>query len=217
VGEARAWDEGAKAWVERVRGMDVHPHDAALRGLFPPPEGLTIDAGCGEGRLTRELRALGYDVVGVDRSAALVDEARSADPGGRYEVAELEALPFAEGEAAFVLCVNVLPHVVDLEPAVEELARVLGPRGTAVVGLAHPVALAGSFDEEAGELRVRRYFVEEAHGVPLGHRHVFHQHRTLEAYLRSFLAAGFLLDDLREVPGWDGAAPRYLDLRLTRR
>ena len=112
---------------------------------------------------------------------------------------------------------NVLPHVVELEAAVSELARVLGGGATAVVGLLHPVAVAGTYDDDADELRLSGYFDQESHGVPLGDHHVFHQHRTIEQYVRAFLAAGFVLDDLREVPGRTGRAPLYLDLRLTRR
>jgi SAM-dependent methyltransferase len=216
VDEQAAWNEGASAWVERVREGLSHPHDASIRDLLPPPAGLTLDVGCGEGRLTRDLRALGYDVVGFDRSEALVEEARRADPDGRYDIAEIEALPVGDGEAQLLLCVNVLPHVVELEPAVRELARVLGGGATAVVGLLHPVAVAGTYDDDADELRLSGYFDQEAHGVPLGDHHVFHQHRTIEQYVRAFLAAGFVLADLREVPGRTGQAPLYLDLRLTR-
>jgi 2-polyprenyl-3-methyl-5-hydroxy-6-metoxy-1,4-benzoquinol methylase len=66
-------------------GGRVHLHDASIYELLPPPRGLTLDVGCGEGRLTRELSARGYEVVGVDASTALVEEARSATrcAGGR--------------------------------------------------------------------------------------------------------------------------------------
>lgn len=215
--EAEAWNAGAAEWVERVRAGADHPHDASILELLPRPEGPTLDVGCGEGRLTRLLASLGYDAVGYDRSSSLVEEARRADPEGRYEVAEIEALPVADRAARLVLCVNVLMHVERLEAAVHELARVLAPGATAVVGLLHPVAVAGSYDEEADELRVHGYFEQHAHGVPLGEHHVFHQHRTIEQYLRAFLGAGFALTDLREVPGRSGRAPLYLDLRLTRR
>ena len=218
--ESTAWNEGSKEWVERIRegmGGRVHAHDASLYELLPPATGLTIDVGCGEGRLARELRSRGYDVTGYDASESLVAEARAADPAGRYEVARIDALPPADEAVQLALCVNVLPHVHDLTAAARELARVLAPGGNLLVGTIHPVAQAGTFDEESGELRVRGYFTHEAHAVPLGAHHVFHQHRTIEDYLRTFFAAGFSLADLREVPGHDAGVPLYLDLLLTRR
>ena len=153
---------------------------------------------------------------GFDGSEALVEEARRADPEGRYEVARIDSLPVATETAALVVCVNVLPHVHDLKGAARELARVLAADGRILVGTIHPVAQAGTFDEETGELRVRGYFTHEAHAIPLGEHHVFHQHRTIEDYVRAFLAAGLSIADLREVPGHDGGTPLYLDLLLRR-
>ena len=217
--ESAAWNAEAHEWVDRIRegmGGRVHAHDASLYGLLPPPSGLTLDVGCGEGRVSRELRGRGYDVHGFDASKTLVEEARRADPDGRYDVARIDALPVEDGAAQLVVCVNVLPHIHDLESAVRELARVLGPGGRLLIGTIHPVAQAGTFDEERGELRLRGYFTHEAHAVPLGEHHVFHQHRTIEDYVRTLLAAGMTLTDLREVPGPSGEVPLYLDLLLTR-
>src|SRR3954469_391301 len=111
LGEAEAWDAGADAWVDEIRsggGGPAHAHDLVLRELLPPPAGLTVDAGCGEGRWTRELRGRGYDAVGVDRSEKLLAAARESDPEGRYELGTLEALPLPDGAASFALSVNVL-------------------------------------------------------------------------------------------------------------
>lgn len=215
--EAEAWDAGAEAWVARVREARWEAHDASIRELLPPPTGLTFDVGCGEGRLTRLLDAAGYEVVGVDRSPALIELARRAHPRGRYHVGSIDALPADDGAAELVLCVNVLPHVVDLRLAAQELARVLPEGGVLVAGHRHPVAVAGAHDAETGELRVQGYFARKAHAVPLGTGHVFHHHRTIEEYLRTFTGAGFALDDLREVADPTGSTPAFLDLRLVRR
>jgi len=218
--ETDAWNAAAHDWAHRVRegiGGRVHLHDASIDELLPPPVGLTLDVGCGEGRLTRELAGRGYDVVGVDASTALVDEARAADPSGRYEVASIDALPFAGGAAELAVCVNVLPHVHDLAGAAAELARVLAPGGALVIGTIHPAAHAGTYDEETGELRIANYWNREREAVPLGDHTVHHERRTIEDYLTPLLAAGLELGALREVPGQTGKLPLYLDLLLTRR
>jgi SAM-dependent methyltransferase len=217
--ERHAWEAGAHDWVELARNHDDGPrlaHDESIRALLPPPAGTAYDVGCGEGRWTRELRERGYDAVGVDRSEKLLDAARAADPDGRYEIADADSLPAGDGSAGLVLCVNVLMHVVDLDAVVQEFARVLAPGGVAVLGLTHPVAEAGTFDEEANELRLRDYFAAEEHAIPLGHGHVFHQHRTIEQYVSPFVGLGFVLDGLHEIPGRTGAVPRFLDLRFRR-
>jgi 2-polyprenyl-3-methyl-5-hydroxy-6-metoxy-1,4-benzoquinol methylase len=217
--EAEAWDAGSAAWIELIRDADapMHAHDVAIRELLPAPGGPAVDAGCGEGRWTRELKELGYDVLGVDVSEALVEAARAADPGGRYAVAPVEELPVADGSVELVVCINVLQHVVDLAAAARELARVVRPGGAVVAGVTHPMAEAGRHDAERDELAVSGYFEPGRHPVPLGTQHVVHHHRTIEAYVRTFTGAGFVLDDLREIPGRTGSFPRYLDLRLVRR
>ena len=218
--ETDAWNAAAHDWAHRIRegmGGRVHLHDASIYELLPPPKGLTLDVGCGEGRLTRELSGRGYNVIGVDASTALVDEARAADPAGRYQVASIDALPFAVGAAELALCVNVLPHVHDLAGAAAELARVLAPEGTLLIGTIHPLAHAGTFDEETGELRITDYWNRELEAVELGEHTVHHERRTIEDYVRTLLGAGFALADLREVPGHAGTHPLYLDLMLTRR
>jgi SAM-dependent methyltransferase len=217
--EADAWNAGSAEWVDLVRDADapMRAHDAAIRELLPPPSGPALDAGCGEGRWTRELRARGYDVLGVDVARAQVEAAQAADPDGRYAVAPVEELPAADATVELVLCVNVLQHAVELAAAAHELARVLRPGGAVIVGVTHPMAEAGRFDEERDELAVSGYFEHGRHRIPLGHHHVEHHHRTIEEYVRTFVAAGFVVDDLREVPGRTGSVPRYLDLRLIRR
>ncbi len=47
-----------------------------------------VDFGCGAGRSTRFLRDLGFDVIGIDISAAMVELARRSDPKGDYRLVE---------------------------------------------------------------------------------------------------------------------------------
>lgn len=46
--------------------------------------GLALDFGCGAGRSTRFLEALGFETVGIDISPAMIQRAQAADPAGRY-------------------------------------------------------------------------------------------------------------------------------------
>ncbi len=74
-------------------------HDAGFRdyALAAAPEllrilrrqgverGLVIDLGSGSGRWARELVRNGYDVLGVDQSAAMIELARKVAPRARFE------------------------------------------------------------------------------------------------------------------------------------
>lgn len=47
-----------------------------------------LDFGCGAGRSTRLLRTLGFDAVGIDVAASMVEQARKLDPDHDYRVIE---------------------------------------------------------------------------------------------------------------------------------
>ena len=64
-----------------------------LPALGVPAGALVIDAGCGTGRYARGLAGAGFRVIGVDRSPALIAEARAASPPAAvtYVCADLAA------------------------------------------------------------------------------------------------------------------------------
>jgi SAM-dependent methyltransferase len=95
-----------------------------------------LDFGCGAGRSTRFLRTLGFEVVGVDISPAMVAAARERDPQGDYRLlpdGDLGALP--AGAFDLVLCAfpfdNIAPGAKKVG-ILRELGRVLAPGGRIV-------------------------------------------------------------------------------------
>ena len=74
----------------------LRDHREAFLPLVPPPERLTLDIGCGEGRLTRDLSRLGHRVLGIDASPATVTAAASVPGAGGWVAAgDAAALPVA--------------------------------------------------------------------------------------------------------------------------
>src|SRR5918911_5750761 len=106
-GVTRAWEEHAEAWARwaRTPGHDSYWrfHRDRFLALVPPPGRLTLDVGCGEGRLARDLRALGHRVVAVDAAPSMVRLARAADPEGDYRVTSAASLPLEDECADLVL------------------------------------------------------------------------------------------------------------------
>jgi 2-polyprenyl-3-methyl-5-hydroxy-6-metoxy-1,4-benzoquinol methylase len=91
------WDEEAAAWIRWARTPDVDHYFwrltlPRLLELIPEPGRLTLDVGCGEGRLARELHARGHTVLGLEHSPALAEAARRADPPTEVVVATLSPL-----------------------------------------------------------------------------------------------------------------------------
>jgi SAM-dependent methyltransferase len=107
----------------------------ARRGIGP---GATLlDAGCGNGRYAVELARRGFVVTGVDRSAALLEEAaaraRTAASALRVKLERADILTLAAGSGYDVmLCRGVLNDLVSAEERAAvfaAFARTLRPRG----------------------------------------------------------------------------------------
>lgn len=86
-----------------------------------------LDAGCGEGFVTRFLREQNadWDLTGVDVSKAAIRYARRQSGADvQYEVGDLYDLPFADGAFDTVLCSEVLEHLDRPAEALAEVRRV---------------------------------------------------------------------------------------------
>lgn len=87
-----------------------------------------VDLGAGTGKLTRELAALGYDVLAVEPSREMVEQLRAAVPGVTALEGSAEAIPLLDGSADAVLAGQAF-HWFDAPVALAEIARVLRPGG----------------------------------------------------------------------------------------
>src|SRR4051794_5920510 len=140
---SEAWEGEAVQWITwaRAPGHDSYWrfHRDQFFELLPPPGRLTLDIGCGEGRLTRDLKALGHTVVALDASPTLISAARAADPAGDYRVVDASTLPLADASCDLAVAFMSLQDFDDMPRAVAEIGRVLMPGACACVALVHPL------------------------------------------------------------------------------
>ncbi|MFD9905415.1 class I SAM-dependent DNA methyltransferase [Streptomyces sp. NPDC059063] len=94
-------------------------------------DGDVADLGCGPGYVTAHLHGLGLNAFGVDASPAMIELARAAHPGLRFEVGSMAALDIEDGALGGVLSRWSVIHTPPRElPAIlAEVARVLAPGG----------------------------------------------------------------------------------------
>jgi SAM-dependent methyltransferase len=116
-------------------GVDVHG-EASLVASYGP--GAVLDAGCGTGRVARELARRGHDVVGVDADMAMLETARAKAPDLPWVQGDLTdgALHFGRTFDVVLLAGNVLLFVPSGSEAavIANAARWLGPGGRLVAG-----------------------------------------------------------------------------------
>lgn len=97
-----------------------------------PIAGSMLDAGGGTGRVSHQLRSLVDELVLIDLSAGMLQQARSKGELA-ISMAQTERLPFPCGSFERVLVVDALHHFHDQRQAVADLLRVLRPGGRLVI------------------------------------------------------------------------------------
>jgi ubiquinone/menaquinone biosynthesis C-methylase UbiE len=175
-------EPGYTRWAPTYDGPNpaIETEEPVVHALLADaPRGAALDAACGTGRHAAHLASLGYDVIGVDTTDAMLDVARAKVDGADFRRGRLEALPVDDESVDVVTCSLALTHVPDLAPVFREFARVLRPGGWVVTSDMHPVTTtfgggAAVFPSDTpGELP---YVVNRVHEV--------------SAYIDAFTAAG---------------------------
>jgi SAM-dependent methyltransferase len=198
------WEDRASQWLAwaRTPGHDAYwRYRDAFFALVPPPAGRTLEVGCGEGRVARDLVTRGHAVTAVDASPTLVASAAARDLSATYLVADARDLPFDDASFDLVVAYNVLMDVEDMAGAVGEAARVLTRAGRLCACVTHPATDAGAWrparDADDHDYLGGRPFAldDERDGLRMrwdGHRY------SLDDYSRALEEAGLLLEAIRE-------------------
>ncbi|GAA3364806.1 methyltransferase domain-containing protein [Saccharopolyspora gregorii] len=96
------------------------------------PGAAVLDVGCGPGTITHDFaeRVAPGHVTGVDNAAEIVEQASAGAPANTaFQVADVYALPFADGSFDVVHAHQVLQHLTDPVAALREMRRVCRPGG----------------------------------------------------------------------------------------
>jgi SAM-dependent methyltransferase len=186
---------GAGVMVEQVNAVQGYriwsaTYDAKHNGLFDfdeavfhpiiagLPNGTALDAACGTGRHCAHLATQGFEVIGVDSSAEMLEKARARVSEADFRHGDLTRIPVDDQAVDLVLCSLALTHVPDLVPVLAEFSRVLKPGGRLLLSDVHPELVAlGANTTMFGPA-----------GQPS--RLVGYRHRTGD-YLRAALPVGF--------------------------
>jgi trans-aconitate methyltransferase len=107
----------------------VWKHGAALLNVLAPRPGERIlDLGCGTGHLTARIAAAGADVIGIDSSPAMVEEASRLYPNIHFQVADGRQFAFPEAFDA-VFSNAVLHWIREPEKTAACIRQALRPGG----------------------------------------------------------------------------------------
>lgn len=99
--------------------------------MFSPHNHHILDAGCGTGFLSHELKANYQTVTALDLSNEMLETARMKNVADRYVQGDIEALPFEDESFCFSVSNLAVQWCHHLDVAVRELTRVVKKRGYA--------------------------------------------------------------------------------------
>ncbi|WP_412538934.1 methyltransferase domain-containing protein [Longispora sp. K20-0274] len=179
-----------------------------LRMLGPLPGRRVLDAGCGQGYMSRMLARRGAEVVGVEPADTLFGYATRREAELRQDIRYVQAdltRPPALGEPFdAVVCSMVLQSIPDWRAAMRACVAALRPGGLFVFAVNHPAFenLWGTWREH-GEYRLSRYLT----GYDMPQRYATDFHRPLSAYFNEVVALGCALVEVAE-PALDARVAR---------
>lgn len=201
-----AYDEYAAEYAEMVKlreqaGIEQEPIMPTLLHEIGDISGLNVlDAGCGQGYLSRIFAERGARVTGVDISPNLIQMAREQDSERNitYQVADL-CQPLPQYTQTFDMAAShfVFDDVYDYKGFLATVYSVIKPGGRFVLSMNNPYSLVvrGHVHDyfDTGKAVSYRGMAEE--GVKVH----FYYH-TLQEYLDACFAAGFQLQRLLDIP-----------------
>lgn len=209
----KCWDDKAAQWKKWVGENGDNNRrfnsDPVLKKFAGNVHGKRVlDAGCGTGYLSISLALEGAEVIGVDLSPKMIEEATSLavekDSNARFRIDSCEELHTIPGASIDLLVSNyVLMDLPNLQNAANSIYRVLVSGGFAVCVFGHPFS---------SELKENENYFDEVKKVdrwgPFDSDLVFF-HRPISQYWRAFRDAGLEIVDFDEPVAQDPSIPGF--------
>jgi ubiquinone/menaquinone biosynthesis C-methylase UbiE len=142
-------DYGRIAWITVPLAREL------VEAVELRPGARVLDVACGTGHVALEAARMICDVTGIDYVPELVEVARrraqAEDLEVHFQVADAEALPFADSSFEFVLSAIGAMFTADHDRAAAELVRVCRPGGR--IGMANwtPTGFVGQMLKTVGK------------------------------------------------------------------
>jgi ubiquinone/menaquinone biosynthesis C-methylase UbiE len=183
-----------------AEGQDAH--EILIELLAERKSRLVLDVGCGPGKLAARINKK-WDLRAVDISPRMVELARAR--GISAEVADVQDLPFKDGEFDIAVAAWMLFHVPDLTRGLRDIARVLRPGGELIAvtngsdHLKELWALVGegsyelSFNAENGARLLGEHFAAVS-SVPVRGRVTFLDQEAVRRYVSASIQRSNLAD-----------------------
>lgn len=162
-----------------------------------------LDLGCGTGRYSLELAALGAQVIGVDISAEMIGEARikvTSDMDVQFVVTDISTeLDLPSSSFDMVTSTPAMCHLPDISGVFSTISKVLVPHGFAVIAGQNPFLIQVA--------KVRTLFK-----VNSGYHYIEYYPHLFSEMCSLVVANGLEIEHIVE-PTWNILCPDLGDIR----
>ncbi len=133
VQNGRLWGARAQDWATIQEGQFAAAYHAVFDACGVGGDTRYCDVGCGSGMAAQLASQRGAAVSGLDAAEGLLAIARARVPAGDFQLGDLEAPPFADGQFDLVTGFNSFQFAADPVRALAEAKRMAKPTGRVVV------------------------------------------------------------------------------------
>jgi len=209
------WDRIAEEYSRHIDTGDVLREHLLNKEVFSlvgdVRDAQLLDAGCGEGYLSRAFCDAGARVHGIDVSSRFIRLAQDKSAGRAIQFTThnlTQPLSFPDHSFDIIISQMVLMDFDPIDTALREFSRVLTPRGVFVFSILHPLFSSGTFERSlAGRIfRTVPYCKISSYAVPTRRlwrvAECLHEtavyHRPLHFYTSLLRTSGFSILDISE-------------------
>lgn len=213
----KCWDNNAEQWHRLFGENDPNRRDLLdpiiLQVLGDVLGRRILDAGCGDGYLSRKLARLGASITGIEISQKMlgfaIKEQNKEPLTISYHRANCSALPFLLASTFdAVVTNNVIQDMADYQGAFREFSRLLKPDGTYLHIANHPCFMTpvwGWVRDDSGKRLYRKvdYYFKRGPflcqwGPSSGMQPTVYWHRTLGDTMNELISCGFRIERVIE-------------------
>lgn len=116
------------------RQVDEIEKNLVAELLAGVPRRPMLEMGCGTGHWTEFFLGQGFEVSGIDTSAAMLEQATAKNLSAAFRQASAEEIPFPDGSFEVVSSITMLEFVDYPQRVFDETDRVLAPGGYLILG-----------------------------------------------------------------------------------
>ena len=125
-------------WLDKETEVYVQLDNLRYDQIFRPLQGpypRAADLGCGSGVVASRLVPISEMALAVDLTSVRLGQVRRSVPGARLLQGDICSLPLRDESLDLAVVSEVIEHLPDYRPALQEIARVLRPGGTCVLSV----------------------------------------------------------------------------------